>query len=234
MRTAAQLDRRAETDHADLVAVFLAEEHHRAALLSLLFGCLAVLLERIVGADSPVDKLFHFAQLLSRNLLEMREVEAQDFGRNHRTLLLDMLTEHFAQSLVHEVRSGMVVGRGLSFLGVYLRRKPGLGILRELVDDVDDQAVLLLGGDDRDALVGALDKADVTDLATRIAVERRTVENQLVRSFTLRGNAAVAGDTDLFGQRVVTRENALADREQLHPVVGIDGGGVARTLLLGL
>ena len=234
VRTAAQFDRRPEADHADLVAVFLAEEHHRTALLGLLLRSLAVLHERIVGADGPVDELLHLAQLLGRHLLEMREVETQDFGRHQRTLLLDMRAEHLAQRLVHEVRGGVVVGCGLPFFRVHPGRKFGRGVLRELVHDMDDQAVLLLGGHDRNALVGALDHTDVADLAARVAVERRAVENQLVRRLALRRDAAVACDADLLGQRVVAREDALADGEQLHPVVGVDGGGVARTLLLGL
>ena len=234
MRTAAQLDRRAEADHAHLVAVLLAEEHHRTAFLGLLLGGFAVLFERIVGPHGAVYEHLDLAQLLRGHLLEMREVETQDFGRHHRAFLLDMLSEDLAQRLVHEVRGRMVVGRGLTLRGVHDGREPGRGIFGQLLDDMDNQSVFLLGGHDRDALVGVLDIADVADLTARIAVERRAVEDQLVRGLAFGGHAAVAGDPDLLGQRIVPREEALPDGEQLHPVVGIDGRSVARTLLLGL
>ena len=234
VRTAAQLDRRPEAHHAHPVAVLLAEEHHRPGGRSLLLGGRTVLLEGIVGADRTVDQPLDLAQLLRGHLLEVREVEAQHLGRHERALLLDMLPEHLAQRLVHEMRGRVVVGRALPLRGVDARGELRGGVLRKLVDDMDDQSVLLLGSNDRNALVGALDHADVTDLTARIAVERRAVEDQLVEALALRRHAAVAGDVHLLGQRVVAREEALLDGYELYPVVGVDGRGVARTLLLGL
>ena len=128
----------------------------------------------------------------------------------------------------------MVISRRLPLLGIDLGREFGRRVFRKLPDDMDNQSVLLFGGHDRDTLVGALDEADVADLTARIAVERRAVEDQLIRRLAFRRHATVTGDADLLGQRIVTRENALLDGDQLHPVVGVDGGGVARTLLLGL
>ena len=164
----------------------------------------------------------------------MRKVEAQDLGRHHRTLLLDVRSQHLAQRLVHEVRRGVVVGRGLAFGSVHDGRELGRRVFGKLLDDMDNQAVLLFGSHDGDALVGILDIADVADLAARVAVERRAVEDQLVGGLAFGGHAAVTGDLHPLGQRVVAREDALPNGEQLHPVVGIDGRGVARTLLLCL
>ena len=177
VRTAAELDRRTEAHHAHLVAVLLAEEHHGTAFLGLLLGGLAVLLQRIVGADGAVDEHLDLAQLGGSHLLEMRKVEAQDLGRHHRTLLLYVRSQHLAQRLVHEVRRGMVVGRGLAFGSVHDGRELGRRVFGKLLDDMDNQSVFLFGSHDGDALVGILDIADVTDLTARVAVERRAVED---------------------------------------------------------
>lgn len=56
MRTAAQLDRIAETDHADAIAVLLAEEHHGSGSGSLFLRGVTLLLERIVGAHGAIDQ----------------------------------------------------------------------------------------------------------------------------------------------------------------------------------
>ena len=74
MRTAAQLDRRAEADHAHLVAVLLAEEHHRTAFLSLLLGGFAVLFERIVGPHGAVYKHLDLAQLLRGLIFSAKKI----------------------------------------------------------------------------------------------------------------------------------------------------------------
>ena len=71
MRTAAQLNRVAEADHAHAVTVLLAEEHDGPCGACLLDGGVTTFLKRIVGTDGLVDKTFHLAQLLGRNLLEV-------------------------------------------------------------------------------------------------------------------------------------------------------------------
>ena len=145
-----------------------------------------------------------------------------------------MRAEHLAQRLVQEVRGRVVVGRSLPLLGIDHCPEFRGGVLGQLLDDLDDLAVLLLGGHHGDALVGTLDVADVADLAARIAVEGRAVEDQLVGGASLGGHAAVAGDVHRVGERVVARENTLLERHELHPVVRIAGRGVARALLLRL
>ena len=188
----------------------------------------------MVGTYLTVDQTLHLAQLRGRHLPEVRKVETQVVGCHERTLLLDMRAQHLAQRSVEQVRGRMVVGRSLPLGGIYHRREIGGGILRQFVDDMDNQTVLLVGGHHVDLFVGILDEAHVADLTARIAVEGRPVEDQLVGRPVLGRDATVARDAHRRGQRIVTDELALREREQLLPVVGSHRGGVARTLLLRL
>lgn len=67
-----------------------------------------MVLQGNVLTDAAVDNAFHLTQFLGRNLLEVREVEAQVVGRYERTLLFNVGAKHFAQSLVEQVRSRVV------------------------------------------------------------------------------------------------------------------------------
>ena len=99
VRAAAQLARVVvDLDDAHLVAVLLAEEHHRAELARLVDRRH----ERAHGdrledllVDDPLDALL----LLRRERLVVREVEAQLVRAHGRAGLLDVVAEHVAQRL---------------------------------------------------------------------------------------------------------------------------------------
>ena len=74
-----------------------------------------------VGADLLVDAPLDAPQLLGRDRLEVREVEAQAVGRDQRTLLLHVRAEHLAQRGVQQVRGGVVAADVLAAGVVDLR-----------------------------------------------------------------------------------------------------------------
>ena len=227
MRTAAQLNRVAEADHAHAVTVLLAEEHDSSRGACLLYGGVTTLLKRIVGTDGLVDKPLHLAQLFGRNLLEVREVETQTLRRHHRTLLLDVRAEHLAQRRIEQVRGRVVVGRSLTLDGIYNGRELRSRIFRQFGRYVYYKSVLLLRGDDIYLLGGTLDISRVTDLAARVAVEGRMVEYELICGLALRRDAAVTGYVYGRGERIVSYKLAALDGHDLLPVVHILRCGVA-------
>ena len=99
---------------------------------------------------------------------------------------------------------------------------------------MDGQVVLLLGIGDRNLLFVALDVPAVAGLPARITVERRLVENQLIVSLVLGGNATITRNPHVAFEHIVTDEATLGDRKQFDPIVGIDRRRVARTLFLFL
>ena len=111
MRPSAQLTRVAgNLDHADLVAVLLAEEHHRPKLARFLDGrheCV----HRQVLEDLLVHAAFDLGALLAGELVGMCEVEAQLVRPNGGPSLTDVVAEHVLQRLVQEM-GGRVVGHG--------------------------------------------------------------------------------------------------------------------------
>ena len=115
MGAAAQFDRPAERvaallagalahrDHADLVAVFLAEQRARAGFAGVIHrhqprGDLVILQHHIVGDVLDAGEFFR------RDRLRMHEVEAQPVRRDQRTALRDVIAEHLAQRLVQQMR----------------------------------------------------------------------------------------------------------------------------------
>ena len=97
VRAAAQLHRElTHAQHAHVLLVFLAEEGNGARgngrVVSHLVG-----LGRRVAADLDIHEALDLAQLIGRDGLEMREVEAQPIGRDQRALLLDVRAQHLAQ-----------------------------------------------------------------------------------------------------------------------------------------
>ena len=77
MASAAELDARAELDHAHGVAVFLAEEGYSSHSIGLGHSGIALLFERHIAADQGVDLMLHLAYLGIGELLEVAEVEAE-------------------------------------------------------------------------------------------------------------------------------------------------------------
>ena len=68
MNTTAELAARSETNHANLVAILLAEESDGTKLLGFLERSVAMLVQSDVLTDHIVDDTLHLAQLLVSNL----------------------------------------------------------------------------------------------------------------------------------------------------------------------
>jgi hypothetical protein len=107
---AAQLAAGADVEHADAVAVFLAEQRGRAAGDRLVEGHHACG-GRLVAQDLRVDPRLDRADLVRGHRCVVREVEAGLVGVDQRALLLDVRTEHRTQRRVHQV-GGRVVAHG--------------------------------------------------------------------------------------------------------------------------
>ena len=89
--------------HADLVAVFLAEQRACAGFAGVVHrheagGDLVILQHHVVGDVLDAGELFR------RDRLRMHEVEAQAIGRDQRAALGDVIAEHLPQRLVHQMR----------------------------------------------------------------------------------------------------------------------------------
>ncbi len=97
-------------DHADDVAVLLAEERHRAQALRLV-DRRQERMDRQVLEDALVHDLLDPGALLGAQRLGMAEVEAQLVGPHGRAGLADVVAEHLLERLVEQVRRGVVRGR---------------------------------------------------------------------------------------------------------------------------
>ena len=116
MGAAAELARDAvDLDHAHPLAVFLAEQRHRAELL----GLGAVHLQpahRPALLDPLVDAVLDRAQLLGAERLAVGEVEAQLVGAHRRARLADVGAEPLAQRRVQQVGRRVVAHRRVARL----------------------------------------------------------------------------------------------------------------------
>ena len=102
-----------DRDHADGVAVLLAEERHRPGG----HGFVArpdVGGHRSVAVDLRVDDPLDLALLRRCHRSGMHEVEAEPIRRHQRTGLLDVRPEHLAQGRVQQVRGGVVAACGVA------------------------------------------------------------------------------------------------------------------------
>ena len=122
MRAAAQLDRVAGLEHADDVAVLVAEERDRAERRGLLLGRLERA-HRAVGQRLLVGDLLDLGDLVVGERGVVAEVEAQPVGPDQRAGLLDVLAEHLAQRVVQHVRAGVVAADRRPPVGVDRRRR---------------------------------------------------------------------------------------------------------------
>ena len=137
VRAAAQLERvLAGFEHAHDVAVLVAEERDGARRLGLAF-------RGLVGADAvvrehlAVREILDLLDLLGRDRVVVAEVEPQPVGRDERTRLLHVRTEHLAQRPVQEVRAGVVAADRVAALDV--DRRDGLLARIDLaLDDAGD------------------------------------------------------------------------------------------------
>src|SRR5208282_1346660 len=114
VRAAAQLDRKiAHPDHADAVAVLVAEKCERARLdgvvvRHLLDGHFGVL------ADARVDLFLDRRERVALDRPLMREVKTQLVGIDQRARLMHRIAQDVAQRVVQNVRRGMIQHGGVA------------------------------------------------------------------------------------------------------------------------
>ena len=94
-------------DRSHDLAVFLAEERHRAFLLGFVEG-LGHFDHGHVGGNRFVDHLLDAFDLFGGHRVGLGEVEAQIFGRDERACLTGMVAEDFVQRLVQQMRGGVI------------------------------------------------------------------------------------------------------------------------------
>jgi hypothetical protein len=114
MRATAQLDRVADLQDPDDVAVLVSEERNRAErggfVLRRLKGP-----RRCIGQRLAVGDLFDLGDLCVGDRVVVAEVEPKPVGSDQGASLLDVLAKHLAQRVVQHVRAGVVAadrGRG--------------------------------------------------------------------------------------------------------------------------
>ena len=122
VRTAAKLGGEiAGADHADNVAVFLAEQRHRAEFFRFVnrhfFG-----LNRHGRQNRFVDFAFDGFKLVRRQRREVGEVETHVRGVDKLTCLFNMGAERIAQRRLQQVRRGVVAHGASAHIFVNLRR----------------------------------------------------------------------------------------------------------------
>ena len=229
--TAAELYAVGKLNHADAVAVFLAEEGDGSQFLGLFKRHVAVLLQGDVLTNAGVDDALHLAQLFARHLPEMAKVKAQVFAGNERTLLLYVCAQHFAEGLVEQVGGGMVGLAGVAGLDIYFGVEGSRGILGQFLREMERQVVLALRIKDFHGFRFAHKHALVALLSTHFGIEGRSVEHEFIERLLLLLHAAVAEDMAVVLRLIPADELRFAFAEY-HPVVGLHGGSVACTILL--
>ena len=109
----------ADLDHANFVAILLAEQRHGLVFVD---GDIDrdILddFDLLVAQNFFVDQVFDVLQFFVRDGGEVREVKAQMIGRHQRSRLLHMLAQNFAQPGLQQVRGGVVAHGGLADVGV--------------------------------------------------------------------------------------------------------------------
>ena len=112
VRAAAQLARDAlDLHHAHTVAVLLAEERHGAEPLGLVTGRLDRA-DAVVRGEPAANPLLDLGQVLWRQPLPVREVEAQLVGTHVRAGLAHVISKALAERRVQEVGGGVVAHGG--------------------------------------------------------------------------------------------------------------------------
>src|SRR5690606_6349 len=256
VRAPAQLDGHGpfpavDADHAHVLAVLLAEEHHRA-LAPRLGDRHDAPRHGQVGLHPAVHELLDLRELRRRQRVSVREVEAQAVGRDERAGLRHVRAQHAAQGGVQQVRGRVVL---LRLVAGGVDHGPHPGARRELAPDdlglveVEAVAGAARAADER-AAARPLELADVADLAAALGIEGRAVQHHdagvaLAQDVDL---AALAHDADyrrLGVERFVPDElglaGALGDRAQRvgalgeqAPLADVAARGAPRLLPRGL
>jgi hypothetical protein len=213
VRSAAELLRvLADLDDTYLVAVLLAEEHHRPELARLVD-------RRHVRAHGNrlehllVDEPFDPVALLGRQRLLVREVEAQLVRPHSRAGLLHVVAEHVAERLVQQVRRRVVRLRREPVAPADHGLHPGALLERRVLTELDDEHLVVAELEDvRDLEPVVLAVDDEVPLVAHLSaarrVERALLElHELARPGERRGREDRAEQTrlrvaDELGRRV--------------------------------
>src|SRR5689334_4421222 len=182
MRAAAKLDRvLRHREHPDDVAVLLLEDRD-SALLARLVDRQDLREDRRVLEHLAVHEILDLLDLLARQRLVVREVEAEDVRTNPRALLLRMLAEHRAQSPVQEVRRRVVPPRRRASRVIDLEANPLHDRDRALLDKPlvhDEPRERPLRIRHANTTTVSADFSTVTNLPTALRVERRLLDDEL-------------------------------------------------------
>ena len=182
VRAPAELGREvADPDDPDVVPVLLAEERHRAHPERRV----QVRPERVhrdVVPDGLVDQVLHPLEVPVLDRLAVGEVEAQPVGRHEGARLRHVGAEHLAEGGVQEVRARVVEAEPLAARRFH-RDGHVLALaeaaLRHLEPVSDQPRPPVLRVDDLPAPLPAGDDPGVADLAARLRIEGRAVEDHL-------------------------------------------------------
>ena len=239
-----------DIDHADHLAVLLAEQSHCAQLLGFLNGHL---LDGDVHGlvDLVVHDLLHAGQFLGRDSAEVGEVEVGDLSILIGACLMHMVAQHFAQSCLQQVGGGVVAGNGHAVFLIHLSGQ----VVAHLHDAAFQHAgvdIVALGGlldiQHAQAAVSTAQHAVVGSLTAHLSVERGLIQHHqhAVLCLLVGGNGvgqgllvAQSNDSAVVAQGVVAGEDGglrLQCAEQVLAPAGnvlLQALGAGTLLLLG-
>ena len=229
MCATAELDRVADLEHPDDVAVLVAEESNGTESRGLFLRRLERARRR-VGQRLTVGDALDLSDLGIGHGVVVAEVEPKPIRRYERAGLLDMFSEDLSQRVVQHMRTCVVAtdrgtagnvdrcrdlsARRQGSLGDASGVSPQTGQRKGRVDDL------------RRAPVCRLDRAGVADLAAAFGIERGAVEEQFDCVIVIRHHGQQAGI-----RRIIRVAEELGDPELLDDLsVDVDAvvvGGVA-------
>ena len=167
------------------------------------------------------------------HLGKVAEVEAQALVIDQRAFLLDMAAQNLPQGGVHQVRCAVVVGNALTACRVDGSGKSRLGVLWQLLGDVDDEVVLLHRINNTNGFVFGSQGAGVAHLTAHFGVERGLVQHDLKVFLLLGDHLAEAQDVTFTGEfGVADKLGGLFALVHHHPVAVGFFGGFARAVFL--
>ncbi len=218
MRTAAKLDAvAAHIHHADNIAVFLAKERHRT-LFSCGINAHFLRHDGIACEDRFIDQLFDLFDFLSRHRRKMRKVEAQSVRADIRAGLLYMRPQHRPQSLLQQMRCGVVSCGCHSVFFVDCRASlivHGNRAFRHRAQMRDLAADHLNAVCHLDQTIDCLDRTMIADLTAAFCIEGRSVEedSDRIAGLCACGNSVIRNQRNdfciLHGIHIIAREGCF-------------------------
>ena len=160
-----------------------------------------MVLQGEILADAGVDKALHLAQFFGRDLLEVGEVETQSLGRDERALLFHVLTEDFAQGLIHQVGGGVVGFGRTTAIHIDAGHELGRNVGGQFAREVNGEVVFALRVEDFHRFLLIDEHTGVAHLTTHFGIEGRGVEHELEVGLLLLRDLAILEDAaTVFGE----------------------------------